>query len=83
MLLKQTAHFQARMSERGIDFEHIKQAIREPNCVTEVCMGKKKVRKILDGGKIIEVIYYKEHFRNKADTYVLITAYYIDHENTL
>ena len=36
---------------------------------------KVKVTKEI-GGKIIEVVYFKEAFRDKEDEYLLVTAYY-------
>ncbi|MEK9131893.1 MAG: hypothetical protein AAB447_03210 [Patescibacteria group bacterium] len=74
MKLKQTAHFQSRLSERNINFEHIKQAIRCPDSKELVFDGKIRVSKRIEG-KLIEVIYCKESFRDKEE-YLLITAYY-------
>jgi hypothetical protein len=76
MLLKLTSHFQLRMMERGINLDHIKRAIKEPDSTEDVFDGKLKSTKEIDG-KTIEVIYFKEGFKSKEVTYILITAYYI------
>lgn len=70
-----TVHFQARLGERNINIDHVKQAIRNPDSKENVFDGKVKVTKEI-GGKIIEVIYFKEAFRDKEDEYLLVTAYY-------
>jgi hypothetical protein len=75
MRLKMTVHFQARLGERNIDIDHVKQAIRSPDSRVNVFDGKIKVTKKI-GGKEIEVIYSKEAFKDKEDEYLLVTAYY-------
>jgi hypothetical protein len=76
MKLKMTVHFQARLSERGIDIDHIKQAIRNPDLKESVFDGKIKVTKKVSDNKEIEVIYSKEAFKDKGEEYLLVTAYY-------
>ena len=75
MKLKMTVHFQARLAERGIDIDHVKQAIRRPDSKENVFDGKIKVTKEI-GGRQIEVIYFKEAFKDKEEEYLLVTAYY-------
>lgn len=76
MLLKQTVHFQTRAMERGINFDHVKKAVKEPDSKEDVLDGKTKVTKEIDG-KTIEVVYLKENFKRQEETILLITAYYI------
>jgi hypothetical protein len=73
--LKLTKHFQERFGERGIDFDHVKQAIKNPDSQKVVFEGRIKATKKI-GNKTIEVLYYKEGFKDKQDEYVLITVYY-------
>jgi hypothetical protein len=75
MKLKMTVHFQARLGERNIDIDHVKQTIRNPDSKEIVFDGKVKVTKEIDG-KVIEVVYFKEAFKDKEDEYLLVTAYY-------
>lgn len=75
MLLKLTTHFQIRMRERDVDFDHIKQAIKRPDTKEDVFEGRTKVQKKFRF-KTIVVIYYREPFRIQEETLVLITAYY-------
>ena len=79
MVLKQSRHFQDRMQDRSLDFDHVKKAIRNPDTKKKIADSNKiKVTKKIDSKRIIEVVYYKDEFKtNKEDTYVLITAYYI------
>lgn len=76
MVLKLTKHFQERMIERGINLDHVKQAIKDPDSKEEAYEGAIKVQKEF-GSKTIEVIYSKEAFRDRREHYLLITAYYL------
>ena len=75
MKLKLTKHFQDRFSQRNINFDHVKQAIKNPDLRETVFEGRIKVTKEI-GGKTIEVVYSKEAFKDKQDEYLLITVYY-------
>lgn len=79
MNLKLTRHFQERLSERGINLDHVKQAIKSPDEKEDAFEGKTRVRKKV-GDKIIEAIYYKDAFRDRKENYILITAYYLDNK---
>lgn len=72
--LKLTKHFQERFNERGINFDHVKQTIKNPDSNRVVFGGRIKVTKKI-GNKTIEVLYYKEGFKDKQDEFVLITVY--------
>lgn len=61
--------------ERGIDIDHIKRAIKEPDFTEPTFEGRIKVRKQIDDKRVIEVIYYKQGFKGANDP-VIITAYY-------
>lgn len=75
MKLKLTNHFQARFLERNINLEHVKLAIRNPDSKEIVFDDRVKVTKEI-GNKVIEVLYYKDGFKNRQNEYLLITAYY-------
>lgn len=76
MFLRFTNHCQSRILERGINIEHIKKAIREPDSKKNVFEGKIQVNKKV-GSKVIEVIYCKGSLRGKKEEYIVITAYYL------
>jgi hypothetical protein len=76
MKLKLTRHVQDMMIVRGIDINHIKQAILSPDETKDTYESKIKARKEI-GGKTIEVIYCKEAFKDKGKEYLIITAYYL------
>lgn len=63
------------MMERGIDVDHVKQAIRNPDFTEPIFQGRILVRKEIDKTRVIEVIYYRQGFKG-ANDYVIITAYY-------
>lgn len=75
--LKLTHHFQARQIERGLEIDHIKKAIADPDEKEDVSEEKFRVRKKI-GDKKIEVIYCKDGFKDTRNTYLVITAYYIE-----
>lgn len=76
MKLKMTQHFQDMIQFRGLNLEHVKQALREPDEKDDVFDGRTRVKKNVDE-KVIEVVYYKDKFRDKKEEYIIITAYYI------
>lgn len=65
--------------ERGIDVDHIKRAIKNPDFTEQTFQGRMLVRKEIDERRVIEVIYYKQGFKD-ANDYVIITAYYLSKE---
>lgn len=67
------------MMERGIDVDHVKQAIKDPDFTEETFQGRILVRKEIDAKRVIEVIYYRQGFKG-ANDYVIITAYYKENE---
>jgi hypothetical protein len=69
-------HFRERMIERGIDFDHVKSAIKDPDVDIGVFQGRIRVTKKV-GEKTIEVVYYRNEFGNKKKEYIVITAYYL------
>jgi len=76
MILKFPNHFQERMLERGINIDHLKKAIKNPDSSKNVFEGRVEVTKKVEG-KTIKVIYYKEGFRDRKNEYIIITAYYL------
>lgn len=76
MLLNLTSHFQLRMVERGINIDHVKRAIKDPDIIENAFDEKLKATKEIDG-KTIQVIYYREGFKSKETNYIVITAYYL------
>ena len=74
MKLKLQIHFQQRIVERTIDVDHIKWAIRNPDQTIQSFDDRIVVIKKIDVRKI-KVVYVKP--KEKEDTYVVITAYYI------
>ena len=73
--LKLTVHFQARMTERGIDIDHVKQAIERPDERKRDSQGIKVTKKV--GEKTIVVVYSEEKFRDKHGQFLIFTAYYL------
>jgi len=64
------------MTYRDIDIEHVRDAVRNPDSKNNVFDGRIRVKKKV-GKKEIEVIYYKDDFKDKIDEYIVITAYYL------
>lgn len=77
MKLRLTNHFRYRMEERGISIDHVKKAMLGPDKTESCGEGKKVARKLIEG-KVLEVVYFKEAFRDKKDEYVIVTAYYLE-----
>lgn len=69
-------HFQERIVERGINIDHVKVAIRDPDTSEDTFEGRKRITKVV-GDKKIEVIYFNEGFRDRKEEYIIITAYYL------
>lgn len=67
------------MMERGIDVDHIKRAIKKPDFTELTFEGRICVRKEIDKNRVIEVIYYKQGFKD-ANDYIIITAYYLPND---
>ncbi len=76
MRLKLPNHFQARLIERGIEIDHVKKAIREPDSEKGVYEGRTLVVKRIDEKREIEVVYFKDGFRDTNDI-IIVTARYI------
>ena len=76
MHLKFPPHCQSRISERGINIDHVKKAITEPDNKKNLFEGRIQVNKKI-GSKTIEVVYFKSAFRDKKEEYIIITAYYL------
>ena len=72
-------HFQHRMMERGIDADHVKSAIKNPDSTEVTFQGRIRARKKIDAKRVIEVIYYKQGFIGVRNI-VVITAYYQPNE---
>lgn len=78
MLLKITVHAQKRIAERGIDIEHIKKAIKNPDAKEKLGEGKLKATKKVRKGRIV-VIYCRDGFtfKGKEEEFIIVTAYYL------
>jgi len=76
MNLKLTRHFQDMMQHRGIELDDVKKALNSPDKTTDGHEGVLKAIKRI-GDKEIEVVYYRETFKDKKDEYLIITAYYL------
>ena len=63
------------MQHREINVDHVRLAIREPECTKAVLRGRVKVCKPLESGNAITVVYYKDGFRDRND-FIVVTAYY-------
>ncbi|MDE1965821.1 MAG: DUF4258 domain-containing protein [Patescibacteria group bacterium] len=74
--LKFPPHFQERMAERGIQVEHVRSVIQDPDLQESTFQGRIRVRKRIDESRVIEVIYFKDGFRDTNDI-VIITAIYL------
>ena len=74
--IKLSIHAQIRLRERGIDAGSVKNTVLSPDFTDDAYDGKMLVRKEMPDGRTLEVIYYREDFRNTND-YLIITAYYI------
>ncbi|MBI2086796.1 MAG: DUF4258 domain-containing protein [Candidatus Zambryskibacteria bacterium] len=74
MKLKFQIHFQQRIVERSIDVDHIKWAINNPDQTAQSFDDRVVVIKKIDFRKI-KVVYIRP--KEKDNTYVIITAYYL------
>lgn len=73
--LKFPNHMQDMIQYRGINIDHVRSAISEPDLTEPAYEGKTKVSKKVDESRTIKVVYYKDGFKDKKD-YVIVTAYY-------
>lgn len=73
--LKFPNHMQDMIQFRGLNVDHVRLAIREPDFTEETFEGRVKVCKQLEKGKAIKVLYHKDGFK-KANDFMVITAYY-------
>ena len=73
------SHFQLRMMERGIDIDHVKRTIKNPDFTEPTFKGRILARKKIDEKRVLEVIYYMQGFKG-ANNPVIITAYYLSNE---
>jgi len=64
------------MMERGIDVDHVKQTMKNPDFTEPTFSGRIIARKKIDKARTIEVVYYKQGFKG-ANDFVIITAYYL------
>lgn len=76
MKLRMSKHFEDRVQDRGLNIDHVKKAIKEPDNKENIREGRFKVEKKIEG-KTIRVVYYKEGFRDKKNHFILVTAYYL------
>ena len=76
-ILKFPNHAKERMTERGIDIDHMKEAINNPDKKKLQKEGRICVTKKI-GNKTIEVVYCKEEFKDRKNQFLIITAYYLD-----
>ena len=74
--IKFPPHCQERINERSLQIEHIRKAINEPDLQKSTFKGRVLVRKKIDEERVIEVIYFKDGFRDTNDI-VIITAVYL------
>jgi hypothetical protein len=76
MKVKFTVHAQTRIEERNIAASRVVETLRKPDSTKPSYEGKIKVRKKF-GKKTLEVVYFKEGFRDRKEEYTVVTAYYI------
>lgn len=72
MQLRFPIHFREKLVERGINVDHVKQAIQNPDYQIPKSEGRILARKRIDT-RVLEIIYAKGSSKNK---FVIITAYY-------
>ena len=73
--IKLTRHAQDMVQYRDVSVDHIRLAIREPDFTENSFEDRVLVRKEIDDERTIEVVYYREGFKDSND-YVIVTAYY-------
>lgn len=66
---------QDMIQHRGINVDHVREAIREPDFTSDTFQGRIRVCKQVGKDRAIKVIYCKDGFRDKND-YIVVTAYY-------
>ena len=74
--VRKTKHFEERLVERGIDIDHVKQAIARPDWTQTDFQGRIIVRKKIDESRTIKVVYCKQAAKKSVDP-LIITAYYL------
>ena len=74
MKLSFSVHFQQAVIERGINIDHLKKTIRNPDASRVSFGGRIVARKTLDD-KTLEVVYIQE--TRKKNECRIITAYYL------
>ncbi len=62
---------------RGVQIDHIKKAIHEPDFTEPKFEGRILTRKQIDKKRTIEVIYCKEMTAKRTNECLVITAYYL------
>jgi hypothetical protein len=67
------------MQFRGIDLDHVKKAMKNPDSTEEAYDGKMKAIKRVDKERSVTVIYSREGFKD-ANDYVIVTAYYTSND---
>ncbi len=75
--LKLTHQAQMRMVERGVDIDHAKQAVAEPDERKADSYGKIRVMKKI-GDRIIVVVYSDEKFKDRKNEYLVMSFYYLN-----
>ncbi len=74
--LKFPIHCQERIADRTLQIEHIRKAINEPDLQKVTFKDRVLVRKKIDEERVIEVIYYRDGFKDTNDI-IIITAIYL------
>ena len=64
-------HAEYRLVERGIDIDNIKKVISSPSESQTTNEGRIKVKKQLEDGRILTIIYVERN-----NQFVIITGYY-------
>jgi hypothetical protein len=80
MLLKFTPHAQMRLHERGFTPEQVKKVITSPDGKENTGEDCVKVWKKFPHGLILKVVYKRDLFRDRKESYFIITAYFIQHK---
>lgn len=76
MKVKFTVHAQSRLEDRKIPASRVIEVIRKPDSTEKVFDGKIKSRKKF-GKKVLEVVYFKEGFRDRKNECIVVTVYYL------
>ena len=76
MKVKFTNHAQSTFLSRGIPLSRGVEAVRNPDDIELAFEGKIKARKKF-GKKVLEVVYFKEGFRDRKNECIVVTGYYL------